>query len=200
MRSSLVGPPSQNVEVFLNGDNNFVTSQAESMLYLYDSLRMFYSNGGGKCYIVSVGPYPSAPAGILAADIEAGLLELEKEDEPTIILMPEAVSVSGGPYSLQQKALAQSSKLMDRVAICDLEKATDTTTFNTKVSDFRNGIGINDLKYGAAYWPVDQCKSAKAIAQEESDSETGRHQCSHSTGKPDNGCRYPEIACRCCAG
>lgn len=147
------GPPSQNVEVFLNGDNNFVSSQAESMLYMYDSLRMFYANGGGKCFIVSVGKYPSAPSGILASDIEAGLLELEKEDEPTIILMPEAVSVSGGPYSLQQKALAQSAKLMDRVAVCDLEKATDATDFNTKVSAFRNGIGINDLKYGAAYGP-----------------------------------------------
>jgi len=147
------GPPSQNVEVFLNGDNAFVRSQAESMLYLFDSLRLFYANGGGKCYIVSVGAYPSAPSGILAADIEAGLLELEKEDEPTIILMPEAVSVSGGPYSLQQKALAQSAKLMDRVALCDLEKATDATAFNSKVTDFRNGVGINDLKYGAAYGP-----------------------------------------------
>ncbi|MBK6346967.1 MAG: phage tail sheath subtilisin-like domain-containing protein [Bacteroidales bacterium] len=147
------GPPSQNVEVFLNGDNAFVRSQAESMLYLFDSLRMFYANGGGKCYIVSVGAYPSAPSGILAADIESGLLELEKEDEPTIILMPEAVSVSGGPYSLQQKALAQSAKLMDRVTLCDLEKATDATAFNSKVTDFRNGVGINDLKYGAAYGP-----------------------------------------------
>jgi uncharacterized protein len=147
------GPPSQNVEVFLDGDNNFVRSQAGSMLYLYDSLRMFYANGGGKCYIVSVGKYPSAPAGILAADVESGLLELEKEDEPTIILMPEAVSVSGGPYSLQQKALAQSAKLMDRVVVCELLNATDSTTFNTKIAEFRNGIGINDLKYGAAYAP-----------------------------------------------
>lgn len=147
------GPPSQNVEVFLDGDNNFVRSHAQSMLYLFDSLRMFYANGGGKCYIVSVGKYPSAPAGILASDIEAGLLELEKEDEPTIILMPEAVSVTGGPYSLQQKALAQSAKLMDRVVICDLLNATDSTSFNTNVADFRNGIGINDLKYGAAYGP-----------------------------------------------
>lgn len=147
------GQPSQNVEVFLNGDNNFVRSQATSMLYLYDSLRLFYANGGGNCYIVSVGKYPSGPTGILETDIEAGLLELEKEDEPTIILMPEAVTVSGGPYSLQQKALAQSAKLMDRVAICDLEKSTDATTFNTKVADFRNGVGINDLKYGVAYGP-----------------------------------------------
>jgi len=67
--------------------------------------------------------------------------------------MPEAVSVSGGPYSLQQKALAQSAKLMDRITVCDLVKATDAIDFNTKVAEFRNGIGMNNLKYGAAYGP-----------------------------------------------
>ncbi|MDY0344038.1 MAG: phage tail sheath C-terminal domain-containing protein [Lentimicrobium sp.] len=147
------GPPSQNVEIFLNGDNNFVSSQAESILYLYDSLRMFYANGGGKCFIVSVGKYPSSRSGIQATTIEAGLPELEKEDEPTIILMPEAVSVSGGPYGLQQEALAQSAKLMNRITVCDLVKATDAIDFNTKVAEFRNGIGMNNLKYGAAYGP-----------------------------------------------
>jgi phage tail sheath protein FI len=147
------GPPSQNVEIFLNGDNNFVSSQAESILYLYDSLRMFYANGGGKCFIVSVGKYPSSRSRIQATTIEAGLPELEKEDEPTIILMPEAVSVSGGPYGLQQEALAQSAKLMNRITVCDLVKATDAIDFNTKVAEFRNGIGMNNLKYGAAYGP-----------------------------------------------
>jgi len=147
------GAPSQNVEVFLNGDNNFVRSSAQALLYLYDSLRIFYANGGGKCYIVSVGSYPAAQAAILAADMEAGLAELEKEDEPTIIILPDAVSITGGPYTVQQKALAQCGKLMDRVALCETEKAVDTTEFASKVAAFRTGIGINDLKYGAAYGP-----------------------------------------------
>jgi phage tail sheath protein FI len=146
--------PSQNVEIFLDNDNNFVKAQAESALYLYDSLRMFYANGGGKCYIISVGKYPASNTGIKVGDLEDGLDELEKEDEPTIILLPDAVSIDpDGPYSVQQKALAQCNKLMDRIALCDLIKTTDFTDFDTKVADFRSAIGINALKYGAAYGP-----------------------------------------------
>lgn len=150
--------PSQNVEVFLDNDNNFVRGQATSTLYLYDSLRMFYANGGGKCFIVSVGSYPEP--GFDKTAIANGLPELEKEDEPTIILMPDAVStiinpgsIDPGLYDLQQVALAQCNKLMDRVVICDLLKATDFTAFGKTVDDFRNAIGINSLKYGAAYGP-----------------------------------------------
>lgn len=146
--------PSQKVEIFLDNDNNYVRGKAASALYLYDSLRMFYANGGGKCFIVSVGSYPDVTSGIKADDIKAGLRELEKEDEPTIIIMPDAVSIeTSGPYSVQQEALKQCNSLMDRMVICDLVKATEVTTFNDKVDEFRTAIGINSLKYGAAYAP-----------------------------------------------
>ena len=148
------GAPSQNVEIFLDTNNNFVRSQAESALYLYDSLRMFYANGGGKCYIISVGEYPASTSGIDPTEIGLGLLELEKEDEPTIILMPDAVSIdTTGPYRVQQQALAQCAKLMDRVTICDLVKSTNLTGFIAKVAEFRTAIGINALKYSATYGP-----------------------------------------------
>jgi hypothetical protein len=146
--------PSQNVEVFLDNNNNFVRGQAVSALYLYDSLRMFYANNGGKCYIISVGKYPASNAAILQIDIEAGLLELEKEDEPTIIILPDAASINtSGPYSVQQIALGQCNKLMDRVVLCDMVKKTAFSDFDTEVKAFRSAIGINFLKYGAAYGP-----------------------------------------------
>lgn len=142
--------PAQDVEIFLDNNNNFVQGQGKNALYLYDGLRLFYANGGGKCYIVSVGKYTDA---VSDPGISSGLAELEKEDEPTIILLPDAVSLASGLYTVQQKALAQCAKLMDRVAVCDLEKSLDTTVFKTKADIFKNGIGINDLKYGAAYGP-----------------------------------------------
>lgn len=144
------GGPAQDVEIFLDNNNNFVQGQGKNAFYLYDGLRLFYANGGGKCYIVSVGKYTDA---VSDPGISSGLAELEKEDEPTIILLPDAVALSGGLYTVQQKALAQCAKLMDRVAVCDLEKSLDTTVFKTKADSFKNGIGINDLKYGAAYGP-----------------------------------------------
>ncbi|MFA6040432.1 MAG: phage tail sheath C-terminal domain-containing protein [Methylophilus sp.] len=145
------GAASQDVTVYLNNDNNYVKAEAASALFLYDSLRMFYANGGGRCYIVSVGLYGSA---VDIATIEKGLLAIESEDEPTILVMPDAVSIaSDGVYDIQQKALIQSNKLMDRVTLCDLVRKTDYAGFDNEVKNFRNKVGINYLKYGAAYGP-----------------------------------------------
>ena len=141
------GAPSQNVTLFLDADNQFVKAAADDKLYLYDSLRMFYANGGGNCYILSVGAYGSA------ASLKDGLAILEQEDEPTIILCPDAVSLPSVLYEFQKKALEQCNKLKDRVTLCDLEKGIDNTEFKQNVSDFRDKIGINSLKYGAAYGP-----------------------------------------------
>ena len=83
--------------------------------------------------------------------------ELEKEDEPTIILAPDAVLADGTDlYTFQQLALEQCALLGDRVLICDLYKSDEKTpneTFADRVNDFRDNVGINNLKYGAAYAP-----------------------------------------------
>ncbi|MCI5209127.1 MAG: phage tail protein [Candidatus Electrothrix sp. ATG2] len=146
------GGPLQNVTVFLDNNNNFVKGEAVAKFYLYDSLRLFYANGGGKCYIISVGEYPHGrPA---QESMEAGLNALAEEDEPTIILIPDAVSIAKeGLYSVQQKALTQCNDLMDRVLVCDVLRATDSRDLSDKVDAFRSGIDINFLKYGATYAP-----------------------------------------------
>lgn len=142
--------PSQDVAVLLDTTNRFVRATANAQLYLYDSLRMFYANGGGNCYVISVGDYPTA---VSSAALEAALDVLAQEDEPTLILAPDAVSATAGPYVFQQKALGQCQNLMDRFVVCDLQRAENYTDFKTEVDEFRNGIGINSLKYGAAYGP-----------------------------------------------
>ncbi len=45
------GPSPIVTEVNINDANNFVSASLSSKFYLYDSLRMFYSNGGGDCFI-----------------------------------------------------------------------------------------------------------------------------------------------------
>ena len=52
----------------------------------------------------------------------AGLAELEKEDEPTLIVMTDAVTLSVTDYTdLCQQALAQCNKLGDRFCIFDVK-------------------------------------------------------------------------------
>ena len=143
------GGPPQDVTVWLDAGNNFVKAEADAHFYLYDSLRMFYANGGGNCYIVSTGDYGT---GADQQHFLDGIKALAREDEPTILLFPDAVALPNTTdlYNVQVEALTQCANLMDRVVLCDTKYMAD---FKNAVDEFRNNIGINNLKYGAAYGP-----------------------------------------------
>lgn len=122
---------------------------------LYYALQMYFANGGGPCYIISAGDY--------AATIEYengtkgmkfALEKLAKEDEPTIIVMPDMVGIADTNtfYTAYKDALTQAANLGDRVVLIDV-KNTGAETFASKASEFRTGIGNNFLSYGAAYYP-----------------------------------------------
>ena len=144
-------------EVNINSSNNFVSASVTNKFFTYDALRMFYANGGGDCYIVSVGKSEKATT-IAAADFTGGITELEKEDAPTIILFPDAATLADADIAtVQQAALLQCNNLQDRVGLFDV-KENDALGAN-----FRNNIGINNLKYGAVYSPWLKVNLPKAI-------------------------------------
>jgi phage tail sheath protein FI len=150
--------PSVNVKVDEN--NNYAVSEISisSRYYMYNSLRLFFDNGGGNCYIISVGLYHN---NLIALGDETvpddpgflvGLHKLKNYDEPTIILFPDAVLLPSADdmYMLQKLALEQCNKLQDRVSVFDI---TENNGWLEGIEEFRNNIGINNLKYGAAYTP-----------------------------------------------
>ena len=113
-------------------------------------MRMFYANGGGPCYIVSVGSLTDAIAiGDNNSGLQGGLARLETEDEPTLIITPEAVRLANSAqfFSLMNAALGQCKKLMDRFAIMDLH-GQDVALFRSNIAS-----DIDYVKYGAAYHP-----------------------------------------------
>jgi len=142
--------PGINVSKIKINSSNSVESVTKSLdFFMYESLRLFFANGGGKCYIISVGTY--SEGSIEDTDISAGIDALKKEDEPTMILFPDAVKLGGDKlYNLQQKALKQAADLGDRFVIMDL-KANEN--YESDYEEFRNKIGMKNLKYGAAYMP-----------------------------------------------
>ncbi len=83
-------------------------SQPDSILWY--AIDLYFRNGGGRCYIVSV---PSATTSAdRASQLLKGLNELERYDEPTLILIPEAASLDQGDYSsVCQAALAHANNL-----------------------------------------------------------------------------------------
>lgn len=144
------GAAPSTVRVELNDDNTVRSTTIDPRHYLYDSLRLFFDNGGGPCYIVSVGGYGGT---ISQMELVAGLNALRKEDEPTLLVIPEAVLLSSTELAeVQQKMLAQCEELQDRFAILDV-KYDSTQTTDQMAASFRNGVGMRALKYGAAYYP-----------------------------------------------
>jgi phage tail sheath protein FI len=113
---------------------------------LYYSLSLYFKNGGGSCYIVSIGNYKDAPS---KASFEAGLTALEMEDEPTLIVFPDALNLAVDDYyDLCQQALTQCNKLGDRFTLLDVPDGDEDV-----IAAFRNGIVSDNLMYGAAYYP-----------------------------------------------
>jgi phage tail sheath protein FI len=124
--------------------------------YLYGCLRHFYANGGGACYIVSVGSYSTAPAlGNTTTGLQGGLSRLERLDEPTLLVFPDGVSLGAADLgALQVAAMAQCEKLQDRFVIMDLREGhLPISLASDPVGGFRQEVGTSNLKYGAAYYP-----------------------------------------------
>ncbi|WP_140963421.1 phage tail sheath family protein [Flavobacterium jejuense] len=129
---------------------------AESKFKLYNSLNLFYANGGGVCYIVSIGQFSSNPTFASSDDFITGLNLLRNFDEPTLLLSPDAVNLSADNLAaLQQQMLLQCSDLMDRFSIFDVKPITEVNKSNLIASSesFRDKVGNMNLKYGASYYP-----------------------------------------------
>ncbi len=139
--------------------NNEISIEGDKRFLMYTALRHFFDNGGGDCYIVSVGDYDAAS--ISSGDLEDGITALAKFDEPTLILFPDGVNLLSGTdpdYTalgdLQKAALAQCERLKDRFVIMDIMggyQEDDST--NEIFKNFRDNIGTSSLKYGAVYYP-----------------------------------------------
>lgn len=90
-----------------------------------------------------------------------GLAAVGKEDEPTLLVFPDALGLNRDDFhQVFQAALAQCNLLKDRFTICDIYNGQldYTTPGGENVIDdaalgFRTMIGNNFLLYGAAYYP-----------------------------------------------
>ena len=140
------------ISVELDSSLQVTAVNSDKSFFLYDSVRLFFANGGGECYIVSVGSYSDD---IDFEALENGLNACRRENQPTILVCPDAVLLpkSDQCYSLQQAMLMQCAEMQDRVAVLDVYEGYLHRSDKDVVLNFRNGVGVNNMKYGAAYYP-----------------------------------------------
>ncbi|SEN77521.1 hypothetical protein SAMN05428959_10364 [Duganella sp. CF517] len=118
---------------------------------LYNSMKLFFQNGGGACYVVSVGNYHGAPD---KDTLAAGIDTLLKEQEPTMLVIPEAMLLSQEDcYSLQQQMLLHCGvKMKSRFALLDIHEGFRELK-DGPVNHFRDHVTSTVLAFGAAYYP-----------------------------------------------
>lgn len=139
----------------------------KSPFLMYYSLQLYFANGGGPCYITSVGQYGEGEvnkvSSVTKGPLDNGLAEIRKVDEPTLLVFPDATSLADYDdfYAVYGDALTQCNELQDRFTIIDTY--SDVPFANKVPADpdilpdagLRNGISLGKdyLKYGAAYYP-----------------------------------------------
>jgi phage tail sheath protein FI len=117
-------------------------------------LQLYFANGGGPCYIVSVGKPKQS---LNKRELKKGLDEVYQYAEPTLLLFPDGVNLSKATdlYQLYNDALMQAYELGDRFVIMDI--SDNDLMGKTAIELFRDSITGSDhpgsLKYGAAYYP-----------------------------------------------
>lgn len=160
--------PADNNYMVINDQFYSILPDPNTVYYLYNSIRLFYENGGGDAYIVSVGSY-GAPSGkpanggeqlinpnVQLNDLKKGLDLLLNEQEPTMYICPEATLLSVEDNgTLMQEMLLQCTQMQTSVAIFDVigGKNPDPIMYTKDIETFRNNTGMVGLNYGAAYYP-----------------------------------------------
>ena len=145
------------VDVNIGGVNYTLKQSDNSTFYLYNSLKLFYANGGADCYVISIGTYGDK---VEVDSFKKAIDLLEGEEVPTMLLMPDSLLLSeddGSYYSVQTYALRQCAEHKDKIALFDIYGANAEQPLgsdkNLYINRFRENIGLENLSYGACYYP-----------------------------------------------
>lgn len=120
---------------------------------LWYAIDHYFRNGGSRCYIVSVGAATSE-APLTVEQFTVGLTALERYDEPTLIVLPEAVKLSAEDHgSVCAAALSHAAKMADRFVLLDAKSPSSNTLSKADMDAMREHLGMEHLDRGALYYP-----------------------------------------------
>ncbi|TGX54132.1 phage tail sheath family protein [Sphingomonas gei] len=151
--------------VSLDGSTSYALMQVgKNVFNLYNSMRLFYANGGGACYVISCGAFEAngTPTTISADDFIAALGVCESFVGPTIVAIPDAIQLADKDQfaNVTAQMLRSCAKTGDRMALLDVWGANTLgprDDWKPKIADFRSGVASQVppemWRFGAAYFP-----------------------------------------------
>jgi len=129
----------------------------EVQFLMYYSLQMYFANGGGPCYIVSVGTYASTSAGAQLSSLKNGLDKIETLKaikDPILIVFPDAVTLTEPDFYNLYNYTIGKLETKNRFAILDTYEGNSEIISNNlnTIGHFRAGI-LDTTSQAAAYFP-----------------------------------------------
>jgi uncharacterized protein len=158
-------PEGESIEIIFDGTSGAridvqgkVDEATRSKFLMYYSLQLFFDNGGGPCWIVSVGNYTATGGVIVDTQLRAGLDEVAKINEVTLLLFPDSMNITDAAtyYNLHDAAIDQCVELQDRFTVLDVYRAVgNETNYLEDINVLRNTLAGTtlELKYAAVYFP-----------------------------------------------
>ena len=139
-----------------DSDGKLVPIFSKPQFLLWYAIDHYFRNGGGRCFVVSIGSAGSDS--MFAKDkFVNGIKELEKADDPTLVVIPEATQLGTDYKDIYQAALAHAFKMKDRFAILDTKiddiKSSPSDITSESAKGLREAVGLQHLDLGAAYYP-----------------------------------------------
>ncbi|MDY0933101.1 phage tail sheath family protein [Chryseobacterium sp. CFBP8996] len=130
-------------------DKGLTVVAPEVQFLMYYSLQMYFANGGGPCYIISVGTYASASTGVQLSSLINGLDKvdtLKAIKDPILLVFPDAVSLTEPSFYELYNYTIGELETKKRFAILDTYEGNSTT-----IGNFR--AGVSSTNHAAAYFP-----------------------------------------------
>lgn len=114
-------------------------------------MQLFFANGGGTCYVVSVGKGKENSNELTSSMVDKALEVLAKEREVTLVVVPEA-ALSKECANIQQSMMKHCNDMGNRFALLDVPTGNTSAPLDKRMEDFQNTV-TNYFSYGAAYFP-----------------------------------------------
>lgn len=151
---SVFGKPYSTIYAVNLNSTEIIT--ADFNFYLYDSMELYFRNGGGPCYVISAGEY-AASSTSYKDGIQAAIAKIENIEDATIVVVPDLHLKREGSNEL---SLPDYGNLASEVLnVCGSEKDKfalfDYHTMASTPTEIRTSIAplAGYLKYGAVYYP-----------------------------------------------
>lgn len=124
------------------------------VFFLYESIKLFYTNGGSTCYVVSVGEFDKGK--VKKEDLLAGLNKMVEVQQGNLVLVPDAVSLGNEKGDFYNHLLGKCNSIKDEDSFINqfaiLDADIDTAKFKDEVS-LKELTSGESLVYGAMYHP-----------------------------------------------